>query len=224
MTHDEALELLPALVNGTLEPARRQDVERHLEGCAPCRAELAAERRLSAALATPVPAPAEDLLARTLARIDAEDVGPARRTAPRESPWGLIASAWNAWWRPLPAAARVLVAVQFALLVVLGGAVLQRPEPGGELTTLTGSAGAPAAAGRGRLLVLFEEDAPEREIRRLLRDAGASIVAGPSAAGYYTVEVPVADDPARDLAAAAAALTARPDVVALASPVPPGAP
>jgi hypothetical protein len=72
--------------------------------------------------------------------------------------------------------------------------------------------------------VLFEEDAPAGEVRRLLRAAGASIVDGPSAAGYYAVEVSVGDDPAVDLTAAAAALAARPDLVELASPVPRGAP
>jgi anti-sigma factor RsiW len=225
MTHDEVLALLPTLVNGTLEPDRREELERHLEDCAPCRAELAAERRLSAALATAPPAPAEDLLARTLARIDAEEAERAPARAPRREPaWERIARAWNRWWRPLPVPARVLVAVQFALLLVLGGAVLQQPEPEGELRTLSGTAGGAPAAGRGRLLVLFEEDAPAGEVRRLLRAAGASIVDGPSAAGYYAVEVSVGDDPAVDLTAAAAALAARPDLVELASPVPRGAP
>lgn len=222
MKHDKAQVLLPELVNGTLAPDRCEALEEHLGDCAECRRALAAEHRIRAAVSSQ-PAPATGLLGRTLARIDAEEAERARSPL-RESPWIRIAHAWTAWWRPLPAVARVLVAVQFALLVFLGGAVLQRPEPDGALTTLSGPAGAPAAAGRGRLLVLFEDRAPEAEIRRLMRALGASIVDGPSAAGYYTVEVPVDDDPVRDLAEAAAALAARPDVVALASPVPPGAP
>ena len=43
-THAEAWALLPWLANGRIAPEDREWVEAHLQGCAECRAELAAQR------------------------------------------------------------------------------------------------------------------------------------------------------------------------------------
>jgi len=62
MTCAEATELLGALADGELEPARRDAARTHLAGCADCAARLRALRALSASLSAEVPyhrAPAE---------------------------------------------------------------------------------------------------------------------------------------------------------------------
>ena len=43
-THAEAWALLPWLANGRIQAADREWVEAHVQGCAECRAELAAQR------------------------------------------------------------------------------------------------------------------------------------------------------------------------------------
>lgn len=52
LTHEEAAELLGAYALDALEPAERQAVDRHLEQCAACRAEVATHREV-AGLLTP---------------------------------------------------------------------------------------------------------------------------------------------------------------------------
>jgi len=53
--HERTQQLLPWLVNGTLEDAERQAVEEHLAACAECRGELAATREAFAAYSAHLP-------------------------------------------------------------------------------------------------------------------------------------------------------------------------
>lgn len=80
MNCDEARELIGALLDGELEPARRAAVEAHLAACAGCADERRAQRSLSASVRAEAPyhrAPA-DLRGR---------VGRALRGAPAFSSW-----------------------------------------------------------------------------------------------------------------------------------------
>jgi anti-sigma factor RsiW len=56
--HERTLELLPWLVNGTLEGDERREVEAHLASCPECRSELAATRRAFEVYAAHLPAAA----------------------------------------------------------------------------------------------------------------------------------------------------------------------
>jgi anti-sigma factor RsiW len=56
--HDRTLELLPWLVNGTLEGDERREVEAHLASCPECRGELAATRQAYEVYAAHLPAAA----------------------------------------------------------------------------------------------------------------------------------------------------------------------
>lgn len=224
MRHERAVELLPAFVSGSLGPDRRRALERHLAGCEDCRRELELERRLASAVATTSAAadPRSDLLATTLARIDEYEGQRERSTASAGASRGSWADrmreGWQRFWRPLPPPARVLIAVQLVLVMTLGAGLVLRRE-GGELRTLSGPTGAQAVAGKGRLQVLFRGEATVQQVAEAVRAVGGSIVSGPSAAGYYTVEVTVGDeDPSGDLAAVARKLAARTEVVRLASP------
>jgi hypothetical protein len=74
--HRRTWDLIPWLVNDTLDDARRADVEAHLRECASCREELAFQRNVHAGIRQDLPAnerPATDALARLFERIDAED-------------------------------------------------------------------------------------------------------------------------------------------------------
>ena len=65
-----------------------------------------------------------------------------------------------------------------------------------------------------RLRIVFQPTAPEQDIRRLLLETRARIVAEPSADGVYIIEVP-ATDPAR-IARQLAALRGHPELVSSA--------
>ena len=51
--HQETWSLLPWLANGSADASQRHRAESHLAECADCRAELAREQRLTAAMALP---------------------------------------------------------------------------------------------------------------------------------------------------------------------------
>lgn len=102
-------ELLPAHAIGALDGEERRDLEAHLEGCASCRAALAAWQREGEALAFSVPAipPAATTRVRLLREI--EHTPQAGPTAFRE-PLRVGASRWTGagWWA---AAAALALAV-----------------------------------------------------------------------------------------------------------------
>lgn len=185
--HRRVWDLLPWYANGTLVDSERRAVESHLAACLTCRTELEACRGLGEALSqapetAPAPHPAQ--LARVLARIDAEEA------AGRRSPWSRLRELLTA----TPAAARWALAVQLALVLVLAGALLRRPEPA--FRTLSDAAPESAAApGMARVRVVFAPGTAEQEIRDLLLSVRGQITAGPSPLGVYTVEVPSGPDP-----------------------------
>jgi hypothetical protein len=207
----EVVENLPWLANGTLSGAEKARVESHLAECAACRNE--AERcRLervamrAEGLTAPSPHPAQ--LERLLARLD--------RAEPDESaaPGGpaLVALA-----RRTPRVVRYALAAQLVVLAGLGYLAARiETAPPAPAPAFRALSDAPATA-RGDLRVVFDPAATEAEIRALLLSAGASIAAGPSPAGIYTLSIaPAGTGPS--LEAALALLRADPRV-RLAEPV-----
>jgi len=101
-----------AYVDGELDPTEERIVERHLEGCAPCRALVADLRTVRAAAFTlDRREPPADLFARIQSRIAAEPRPPARLLA-----WPNTRSAWAIW---LAAAAALLVTTTIGLAPLL---------------------------------------------------------------------------------------------------------
>jgi anti-sigma factor RsiW len=199
--HEQAQQLLPWYVNGTLEADEAATVEAHLAECAECRADLAAEQVLSREVAA-LPLDVEHAWSTLKDRIDA--AGPPRRLAePVPFLRRKVAIGW-ALGGPLAAAA----AVAFAVAVVPSA-----PSPTGQTYRALGSA--PTVA-PGNALVMFRPDARDGDLRAALTKAGARIVDGPTASGAYVVRIaPASRVQALD------GLRATPQIV-LAEPIDPG--
>jgi len=199
--HEQAQQLLPWYVNGTLDADEAAMVEAHLAECAECRADLAAERVLAREVAA-LPIDVEHAWSMLSERIDA--AGPPRRLAePIPFLHRKVAIGW-ALGGPLAAAA----AVAFAVAVVPGA-----PSPVGETYRALGSA--PTVA-PGNALVMFRPDTRDSDLRAALTKAGARVVDGPTASGAYVVRIAPANR-----AQALDGLRAMPQIV-LAEPIDPG--
>jgi len=202
--HGEANELLPWLVNGTLDGLERTRVERHVAECVACSQEVDDLCALQAAVALDDDADrqATHALARIKARVRSAE---SRRGAK----WGLqaIASRWgqtNGW-------VRYAVLAQFVLLAVMAAALLQQPTA--QYYHSLGAAPKTASPGSG-VVVVFNEALAERDMRSLLLRLHARIVDGPSPAGAYTLQVPQGEQ------AAALALLRHTSSVVFAEPAP----
>ncbi len=193
MQHDDAITLLPWLVNGTLDAREHEAVRAHAAGCVICRRELEAleDMRLAiAASAGAVPLPGPDMR-RINARIDAE--------LARESPGRALLGRVRAWaanpWR-------VAFALQTAMLMVLG-VFLLRPAvmEDAPYTTLT----VPESLAEGQYLrVIFTPELDGDTLDALLAAHGLKLATGPSARGVYTLRFPHAVGAAERAAALAA--------------------
>jgi hypothetical protein len=199
--HEQAQQLLPWYVNGTLEADEAAMIEAHLAACAECRADLAAEQVLAREVAA-LPLDVEHAWSMLSDRIDA--AGPPRRLA---EPVPFLRRKVSIGWAlggPLAAAA----AVAFAVAVVPGA-----PSPVGETYRALGSA--PTAA-PGNALVMFRPDARDSDLRAALTKAGARVVDGPTASGAYVLRIAPASR-----AQVLDGLRAMPQIV-LAEPIDPG--
>jgi hypothetical protein len=182
--HDQAAALLPWLVNGTLQADERERVERHVRRCLPCRAELAEQRTLQRLVTRhpAVPVSAERDFERLLRRIDG-GAAPRRERIP-------------AWQRHALAAAAAIIGV--GLAAVLWLAPLQDAQQGGAGYTALTDAGDSL-----HIDVIFADGTRETELRELLAELGAEIVAGPSPRlGRYTLRVVPGGPAAADIDAA----------------------
>lgn len=129
--HERFQNLIGPYVMGETEPEEERELERHLAGCAECRAEVEALREIHNDLAELSSAPPPELRERVLEGASEEDHrGRGVRT----------------WRVPLVAAAAIL------LVVVALGSYVFLPSIGDEATaSLSPTALAPAAAGEVRL-------------------------------------------------------------------------
>ena len=185
-THAEAWALLPWLANGRIAPEDREWVEAHLQGCAECRAELAAQRLVASHVTqegtgSPSSPPSEEQRSfnKLWARIEAsESATPAAGTAGVPVQVSAPRSSRTVRW--LAAA----VVVQAIGLGVLGLAL--RNDNGGDFETVTDEVprlDAPA------LSVAFAPDTSIGTINTLLVHQGLSLVGGPGRSGNYTAEL-----------------------------------
>ena len=180
--HDDACALLPWYVTGRLDAEDAARIEAHLPVCAQCQADLAAERRLQAALAG-LEEPAGDA--------DAGFEALRERLAPRPPRLRAGVDRLGRQWRQSAPWLRWAVAAELALLIVAGAALVaphRAPSPAPQYRTL-GAAPEPAAA---NIVVVFRPDIRESDLRRTLRDNNAHLVGGPTAADAYLLHVDAA--------------------------------
>jgi len=184
--HDEAQSLLPWLANGSLTGAEQERVQAHLQGCAECRGDLALLHTLRAAGAGDTAADetsagdADAAFARLLPRLDA---------APEPA---ALPDVVNHVAKPGPAAndrnwLRVAAGVQFCAIVVLGLMLAHAPAGPEAPKDAYRVLGAGDVARHG-LVIAFDPDTPERDIRRIVLASGARVVGGPTATGAWLLD------------------------------------
>ena len=216
-THAEAWAMLPWLANGRIPPADREWVEAHVQGCADCRAELAAQRRIAASLQLEQSAPrtsddgsGEQPSFNTFgARIEAAEAatlpgsGNATDTVP--------AARGGRTVRWLAAA----VVVQAICLGVLGFA-LNSTRGGSEFRTVSDPEPRLAAPA---VRIVFAPDANITTINTLLTHQGLTIVSGPGRSDNFTAELSADAIASGATAQSVADVIARDPSVTLAQPV-----
>lgn len=174
LSHDEAIELLPWLVNGSLDAEERHAVGAHASDCVICRRELAELTALDAAIrSSAADAPAADMR-RINARIDAR----LERQTIRARIIAAIRNSLRSPWR-------IAFAVQTVALVVVATLFLQSQRGAPEFTTLT----TPATLPPGHYLrVVFDPTIESTAVSSLLGEFELRAVAGPSERGVYTLQ------------------------------------
>lgn len=171
--HDQTQSLLPWYLNGTLDPAEMASVEAHLRECAECRSDLECERRLAPMVAN-LSMDAEHGWEAMSSRIDA-------RGRPGAVSW-LRRRVTLGWAVGGQAAA----AVAASLLVYVA-------MPNGQASQTYHALGSAPAKEPGNVVLMFQPDTSERQIRDALIRVDARIVDGPNASGAYLARVSPAD-------------------------------
>lgn len=169
--HDEVQELLPWLVNGTLDPEEAERVEAHLLECAQCRLELEAEERLAALVAS-TPLDCDSGWENMQRRMEGE-------VAARSAPAGL-------WRRPIPIGWAVVspLAAAATLAIILVNVTPRQPvEP--QYRAL----GAVPTAQPANLVVQFAPATKLSDVQGLLGSVDARVVDGPTSTGAYLLHV-----------------------------------
>lgn len=213
--HQAVQELLPWYASSQLEAGDAQRVEAHLHACEQCRQDLQWEREMlnqgSADQALPPGVDMERAWARLLPALgptDAMEQTPAADAPPAGAITGAITGAMagaaspaptpapgaplapQRWWRMgaanQPSWLRWAVAAQWVLIVGLL-ALLARPEPAPAAYQVLGNGvGKPG----GNLVVMFQPNTTERELRRILQAQGARLIDGPTVTDAYLLSVP----------------------------------
>lgn len=190
--HQAVQELLPWFASGQLAPDEAQRVLEHLQTCAECRQDLEWERDMRAEAASAGDAlPAGVDMERALARL-MPALGPQEQSAPAPAAAPAPAPRPVSWWRSAaanqPSWLRWTVAAQWVAIIGLG-ALLLRPDSDPAPYRVLGS----AASSGANLVVMFQPNTSERDLRRVLQAQGARVVDGPTVTDAYLLTVPAAN-------------------------------
>ena len=198
--HTELEDLVPGYVMGTLSGTERAALKRHLAECERCRSEILHYEflmdHLPAATATWKPSPAH--FAKILAGVDklegmAEKPGTIRPAAATTGFFQRICSFFSQTSRPV----RWTLALETMALAGLSLFVMLPHGPnstaGAAYYETLSNTETPATMQGLSVRLMFTEDMTTRELLELLKQAKAQIRQGPSAVGYYTVEVTTGD-------------------------------
>ena len=192
--HSEVAELLPWYVNGTLEAQEHEVVARHLMACKACHQESLMLSRLQADLnEDELDMDMRASLLRVRQRIE-------QAAQPRGKPSGgrgvrqILADHWHRLERPVRQVLATQTALVAMLLMAVGWLVYTPSVPPanyrvlGAHTSLASLNSAPTA----QIVVVFAQDATERQMRAMLLRVKANVVHGPTAEGAYVLAVDAA--------------------------------
>jgi anti-sigma factor RsiW len=215
--HVEATSL-PWYLSGTLHEDEQRRIAGHLASCAQCQQELRAlaqQREVVRAALDAEPGPSPQARRRVMERIQSERRIAGQREPqghPRRGGFGPLAAWLRVPWVPRWASAAAL------LLVTIQAGLLWRSLPTRAVQTDAVAVRSVAAA-RVRLAVVFKPGATTAQLQALLRELGATIVAGPSSAGVFTIELH--DPDPRSVSAKIRAARSRGDVLQSVDLAPP---
>jgi hypothetical protein len=173
MSHTQAFELLPWLVNGSLSGTELDSVQSHVRSCVTCRIAIREQQQLRAAIREQptVPLSAEQGFEQLTRRLEESavvtDILSARRLLGFSAPARL-------------ATAAVLLAAVVGVAWLVDSGVDRTPQ----FTTL-----GEESAIEPRIDLIFATWVSESDMRALLSDINATIVGGPSDIGRYTVRI-----------------------------------
>jgi anti-sigma factor RsiW len=195
--HQAVQELLPWYAVGQLAPDEARRVHEHLQSCARCRQDLEWEHGMYAeaaqsADALPPGVDMEAALARLMPALGPQERGAGddgRRAAAATGamPAGAPARWWHTAAANQPSWLRWAIAAQWVAIIGLA-ALLLRPDDEPAAYRVLGSG---VAAG-GNLVVVFQPNTSERELRRILQAQNARVVDGPTVTDAYLINVPAA--------------------------------
>jgi hypothetical protein len=217
-THAEAWALLPWLANGRIAPEDREWVETHVQGCAECRAEIAAQRMVATQVYredSPAPAASDEQRSfnKLWSRIEASESAatPAGMRAAAASPRSSRTVRWLA-------AAVVVQAIGLGAfgLAMRGSTGGNDSGNGGDYTTVTSAdprLNAPAVR------LVFAPQASIATINTLLTHQGLEIVSGPGREGNFTAQLSADAVASGASADSVAAVMSKDPNVSLAQPV-----
>jgi hypothetical protein len=216
-THAEAWALLPWLANGRIAAEDREWVEAHVQGCAECRAELAAQRLVSSQVArdvassTPTAASEEQQSFNKLwARIEAAESASGTATGTVAAAAPVARTSRTVRW--LAAA----VVVQALGLAVLGLALRNGSPVEASFRTV---ARVEPRLNAPSVRLVFAPGASIATVNTLLTHQGLSIVSGPGNSGNYTAELSSDAVASGASAESVAAVMARDPNVTFAQPI-----
>jgi len=175
MTHVEAWDQIPWLINGSLDEAASVRLQDHLQHCAACREEVRMQRALLQAMtdAPRVEAMPPASLQKLWDRIDAGQPAAARRAGPPDM---------------RNPASRYRVAAVAALGLLAGAAsMFMIQQLGGERQGAYRAVSDVTGPVQGDLRVVFDSGMTLQQMQAVLERTGMQITAGPSASGVYTL-------------------------------------
>jgi Putative zinc-finger len=202
--HAEIESLVPGYVKGTLTPTENATLQRHLAECGICRREIThcelLADHLPSAAETWEPSPAH--FAKILAEVDKLEVATKKPEKRRLAILPGLFRRMNTYLTQTPRQVRWTLALEtmalagLALFVVLPHSPNSTADVAYETLSNTET---PASTQGLSVRLMFTEEMTTRELFELLKQAKTQIRQGPSAVGYYTVEV-ATEDAAKSLA------------------------
>ena len=177
VSHEQAVELLPWLVNDSMDGEEKENVLEHALACVICRRELDELERLGNSVALTaksllIPAPdMRNINARIDGLIDRQNRGRELMSWIRD----MISGPW-----------RVAFAAQTGLIIVLASVLFWPGSRDPEFTTLTQPQNIPDGH---YVRVVFSPDLAASELSNLLDEMALTVADGPSARGVYTLGI-----------------------------------